>query len=134
MSVALNVFPHTRVAYSGKESHWVSLAAVEWTLEKVPSGMVMKTPTVSLTKAELASLYIWVRSSCRVYLGGSDELAQAAQIALAGVFGREEHVGQQAGEQVMGLVVEVDISAGSGPGAFGQEPQGEGSDILFFPA
>src|SRR5215207_2852473 len=32
----------------------------------------------------------------------------------------------------MGLVVEVDISAGSGPGTFGQEPQGEGGDILLF--
>src|SRR5215212_4349069 len=50
------------------------------------------------------------------FLGGGDELAQAAQIALAGVRGREEHVGEQAGEQVMGLVVEVDISPGSGPG------------------
>src|SRR3982751_4612159 len=32
----------------------------------------------------------------------------------------------------MGLVVEVDISAGSGSGTFGQEPQGEGGDILLF--
>src|SRR3954447_3273035 len=32
----------------------------------------------------------------------------------------------------MGLVVEVDIRAGSGPGAFSQEPQGEGGDILLF--
>src|SRR5215207_10991165 len=35
MSVALNAFPQTRLAYSGTESHWVSLAAVEWTLEGV---------------------------------------------------------------------------------------------------
>src|SRR4029450_5313558 len=69
MSVALNAFPHTRLAYSGTESHWVSLAAVEWTLEKVSSGRLMKTPTVSLTKAELASWYIRVRSSRRVSLG-----------------------------------------------------------------
>src|SRR3982751_3593891 len=105
MSVALNVFPHTRVAYSGKESHWVSLAAVEWTLEKVSSGMVMNTPTVSLTKAELASFYIRVRSSCRVFLGVAMSLRRPRRLRSPGYSGARS---TWVSNQVMGLVVEVD--------------------------